>query len=67
MDPTLHIYPCHRLLVDRCHSVACTVPDIWRICCRLCRVHSWGCRAGRHSEPCQDRARVGSVSDSEIG
>lgn len=64
---TLHIYPCHRMLVDRCHSVACTGPDIWRICCHLCRVHSWRCRAGRHSEPCQDRVHAGSASDSEIG
>lgn len=63
----LYIYLYHRTLFGRPHSGVCSVPDIWHICCRLCRVHNWLCRAGRHSDPCQDRVPGGSVSDSDLG
>lgn len=67
MDTWLHIYPCHRIVVGRRHSGVCSVPDIWRICCRLYRAHNWRCMAGRRSEPCRDRVHAGSASDSDLG
>lgn len=63
----LPVYPCHRIVVGRCHSGVCSVPDIWRICCRPCRAHSWRCRAGRRSEPCRDRGHADSAPDSDPG
>lgn len=63
----LYTYLCHTALFGRAHCEVCSVLDIWRICCHLCRVHNWLCRAGRHSDPCQGRIPAGSASDSDLG
>lgn len=60
------MYLCRRALAGRPHFVANDVLDIWHMCCRLCRVHSWQCMAGRRSDQCPDRDPVGSVSDSDL-
>lgn len=63
----IYIYLYHRMPFGRPHSGVCSVPDIWHIYCYLCTVHNWLCRAGRHSDPCQDTVPAGNVSDSDLG